>query len=107
MGDPRQEDPLIREWLPTPVFLPGEFHGQRRLAGYRPCGGKELDTTEQLTLSLFLLSYKYICIRVFGEEIVMYMQNKHTYKQKDNYEHQGKENKQKKIQKRKIIVYEL
>ena len=24
-----QEDPLVREWLLTPVFLPGEFHGQR------------------------------------------------------------------------------
>ena len=23
-----------KEWLPTPVFLPGEFHGQRSLAGY-------------------------------------------------------------------------
>ena len=44
-----QEDPLEREWLPTPVFLPGEFHGQRRLAGYSPWGHKELDTTEQLT----------------------------------------------------------
>ena len=21
------EDPLVREWLPTPVFLPGECHG--------------------------------------------------------------------------------
>ena len=27
-----------REWLPTPVFLPGEFHGQRSLAGYIPWG---------------------------------------------------------------------
>jgi len=27
-----QEDPWRREWLPTPVFLPGEFHGQRSLA---------------------------------------------------------------------------
>ena len=44
-----KEDPLEREWLPTPVFLPGEFHGQRRLAGYSPWGHKELDTTEQLT----------------------------------------------------------
>ena len=26
--------PWRREWLPTPVFLPGEFHGQRSLAGY-------------------------------------------------------------------------
>ena len=24
----------IRKWQPTPVFLPGEFHGQRSLAGY-------------------------------------------------------------------------
>ena len=23
-----------RKWQPTPVFLPGEFHGQRSLAGY-------------------------------------------------------------------------
>ena len=29
-----QEDPWRREWLPTLVFLPGEFHGWRRLAGY-------------------------------------------------------------------------
>ena len=29
----------------TPVFLPGEFHGQRSLAGYSPWGHKELDTT--------------------------------------------------------------
>ena len=29
-----------REWLPTPVFLPGEFHGQRSLAGYSPQGRK-------------------------------------------------------------------
>ena len=29
-----QEDPLEREWQLTPVFLPGESHGQRRLAGH-------------------------------------------------------------------------
>jgi len=33
----------------NPVFLPGEFHGQRSLAGYCPWGCKESDTTEQLT----------------------------------------------------------
>ena len=32
---------------PTPVFLSGEFHGQRSLAGYSPWCRKELDTTEQ------------------------------------------------------------
>ena len=31
---------------PTPVFLPGESHGQRSLAGYSPWGHTELDTTE-------------------------------------------------------------
>ena len=36
----------------TPVFLPGEAHGQRSLAGYSPWGSKELDMTEKLTLSL-------------------------------------------------------
>ena len=30
--------------IPTPVFLPGESHGQRRLAGYSPRGRKEPDT---------------------------------------------------------------
>ena len=38
--------PWKRKWLPTLVFLPGEFHGQRSLAGYSPWGHKESDTTE-------------------------------------------------------------
>jgi len=41
--------PWRREWLPTPVFLPGEFHGQRSLVGYSPRGFKKLDTAEQLS----------------------------------------------------------
>ena len=32
--------PWRREWLPTPVLLPGETHGQRSLAGYSPWGHK-------------------------------------------------------------------
>ena len=35
-----------REWLPTPVFLPEEFQGQRSLASYSPWGPKESDVTE-------------------------------------------------------------
>ena len=35
-----------RKRQPSPVFLPGKFHGQRSLAGYSPWGGKESDTTE-------------------------------------------------------------
>ena len=34
-----------REWLPTPVFLPGESLGQRRLVGHSSWGHKESDTT--------------------------------------------------------------
>ena len=32
--------PSCRKLQSTPVFLPGEFHGQRSLAGYGPWGGK-------------------------------------------------------------------
>ena len=41
-----QEDPLEEAWQPTPVFLPGKFHGQRSLAGYSPWSCKELNMTE-------------------------------------------------------------
>ena len=40
--------PWRRKWQPTPVFLPGEFHGQRSLADYSPWVPKESDMTEQL-----------------------------------------------------------
>ena len=40
------EDPLEKGRLPTPVFWPGESHGQRSLVAYSPEGHKELDTTE-------------------------------------------------------------
>ena len=48
----REWQPTTVEWQPTPALLPGEFHGQRSLAGYSPWGRKESDTTEQLALSL-------------------------------------------------------
>ena len=41
--------PWRRKWLPIPVFLPGEFHGQRSLAGYSSWDCKELDMTERWT----------------------------------------------------------
>ena len=42
------EDPLEKERLPTPVFLPREFHEL-----YSPWGRKESDTTERLSLALW------------------------------------------------------
>ena len=44
-----RKTPWRRKWQPTPVFLPGEFHGQSSLAGYSPWDHKELEMTEQLT----------------------------------------------------------
>ena len=48
-----QEDPL-QKGMATPVFLPGEFHGQRSLAGYSPWGhervGRDLVTKQQQTI---------------------------------------------------------
>ena len=38
-----------RRWQPTPIFLPGESHGQRSLVGYSPWGCKESNTAEWLT----------------------------------------------------------
>ena len=40
------EDPWRRKWQPTPVFLPGDSHVQRSLAGYSPWGRSESDTSE-------------------------------------------------------------
>ena len=54
--------PWRKEWLPIPVFLPGEFHGQRRLVSYSPWGHKESDTpgllnttTTTTTSSLYIV----------------------------------------------------
>ena len=37
------EDPWRRQWQPTPVFLPGESHGQRSAVGYILWDHKELN----------------------------------------------------------------
>ena len=41
-----REMPWRRTWQPTPIFLPGDSHGQRSLVGYSPQGLKESDMTE-------------------------------------------------------------
>ena len=55
--------PWRREWLPIPVFLIGELHGQRSLAGYNPWGPEELDMTEQLTETHL---HTCICTKIFA-----------------------------------------
>ena len=50
--------PWSRKWQPTPALWPGDFQGQRNLVGYSPRGRRELDMTEKLTYTLFLLQNK-------------------------------------------------
>ena len=49
--------PWRRKWQLTPLFLPGESHGLRRLVGYHPCGSKESHTTDQLSIQVGSLLY--------------------------------------------------
>ena len=62
-----QEDTWRREQLSTLVFLPGEFHGQRNLAGYSPWGHKESDTTEWLTFLVKVQAFHYQMVRLLQE----------------------------------------
>ena len=45
--------PWRKERQPTSVFLPGESDGMRSLVGFSPWSCKDVNTTEQLTLSLY------------------------------------------------------
>ena len=42
----QREIPWSKKWQPTPVFLPGKFHGQRNLTGYSPQRCEQSDMTE-------------------------------------------------------------
>ena len=54
-----REIPWRRKQQPTPVFLPGQSHGQRSLVGYSPWGRKETDMTEGLNHHHHYHMYKY------------------------------------------------
>ena len=60
VGSLGQEDPLEEAWPPTAVFLPGESHGQRSLAGHSPWGRKESDMTERLSTAACVSMHMYI-----------------------------------------------
>ena len=47
-----------RKWPPTPLFLPGESHGQRSLEGYSLRGLKESNTSKPLSLPLHVMIFK-------------------------------------------------
>ena len=64
--------PWRREWLPNPVLLPGEFHGQRSLVSYSPWSHKESDMTEWpfIRYLLFLISAENLGVLAVSDGIV-------------------------------------
>ena len=56
--------PWRRKWQSTLVFLPGKFHGQRILVGYRPCGCKDSDQTKHATLESVRFVLMLTCLSV-------------------------------------------
>ena len=46
--------PWRREWLPSPVFFTGEFHGQRSLVGYSPWAAKSQTQLSDFTFTFIL-----------------------------------------------------
>ena len=76
-----------RSWQPTPVFLPGESHGQRSLAGYNPWGHySEQDTTQRLNMhtqrELYLNSLQQ-CFAKFSHSDMLYDQLNSILKSRD------------------------
>ena len=82
--------PWRREWVPTLVFLPGEFYGQRNLPGYGPRGCKDWATnTHKHTVTIFSLAIirkflAYSCHLMAMEyyQILEICQNAYTLKYK-------------------------
>ena len=56
--------PWWRKWQPTPIFLPGESHREKSLAGYGPQGCKESDMTEATEQRIFRAHIIYMRITV-------------------------------------------
>ena len=48
-----------RRWQPTPVFLPGESHGQRSIRGYSPWGCKESKMAEHTCMQDIFLQRQF------------------------------------------------
>ena len=62
--------PRKREWQPTPVFLPGKFHGQRSQVGYSPCGCKKVGHDWACThsnLNYYIFAMKAVEIKAWND----------------------------------------
>ena len=61
--------PWRREWLPTPVFLPGEFHGQRSLVGYSQSMGSQTVRHDRVTFP------RYIYLDIWVRDVAQLVKN--------------------------------
>ena len=52
--------PWRRKWQPTPVFLPGKFHGQRSLVGCSPCGRRRVAHNLVTIQQPYIIIFNYI-----------------------------------------------
>ena len=75
VGDLGWEDPRRRKCQPTPVFLPGESHGQKSLVGCSQWGHRELDMTERLTVSPSVNRKTLVIFKILYKIITMYTRN--------------------------------
>ena len=66
-----RDDPWKKAWQPTPVFLPGESHGQRGLAVYSPWGHKSQTQLSESTLrgNILLWSQLYASLKMTKSQI--------------------------------------
>ena len=75
-----QEDPLEKEMATPPVFLPGNFHGQRSLAGYSPYGHKESDATKHACKQNNFIEILLTHLKCTLQWLLVYLKNHHHYK---------------------------
>jgi len=61
--------PWSRKWLPTSVFLPGKFHGQRSLAGYSLWGCKELNVHTHCCTTITLLPVLAVTLGIWSSDL--------------------------------------
>ena len=54
-----RKTPWSRKWYPTPLFLPGKFHGQRNLVGYSPWRCKEHGGSTEHIINLWKINLEY------------------------------------------------
>ena len=85
-GDPDsvsglRRSPWRRDWPPTPVFLPGEFHGQGSLVGYSPWGFKEQHywATNFLNLCKAIKEIEFIILKLLSKlQVLLFSLEKNT-----------------------------